>query len=67
MSEDGENCAIEGHVGYCFAADEESRAITARKMQKAADVVILVEGGKQSLRLFEGVGESREGYRLAEV
>lgn len=51
----------------CFAANEESRAITARKMKETADVIVFVECAKETLCLFDGVREGREGNGVAKA
>jgi len=66
FSENRTNGGIEGDVRDGFAADEEGCTILAREMKEAADVIVLVECGEESLCLFPREREGGECYGVAE-
>ena len=65
--QDGMNRRIDGDVGYFFLADEVVGALGEGKMQEAADMVVLVETGKQISRFLGAQSKRGKRHRIIET
>ncbi|GAC1624560.1 MAG: hypothetical protein PVS2B2_11450 [Candidatus Acidiferrum sp.] len=63
--EDGFDFGIEGDVSYGSAADGVGSAFSLREMEEAADVIVLIITGEDTLDFVWGKGERRKGDGLA--
>ena len=65
MLENGSDFGVDSDVSGGVAADEVEAAVVHREVDEAADVVVLVERGKELDGLFGVKGEGFEGDGIA--